>query len=853
MLRADGALASGERASASSLPPSRRNVGNLTSSSSSSRLQQARGGRKGENAAASSKNDPNNYYLQLMRKYLQLREDHFAGDRFMPFLCPCCDTMFRSKDALLQHASDMPTAGLSSSGCSCPRCYAVKLSLQDDADAWPCCFVCNRVEETAAGLEWHLTTFDCQVHRTLPRELRDQIYKQCSFFAADYYDAMKGLEPSSAVESDMESLLEWCANENRGYDELTPLTAAAPTAPSRAAENGNEHKKKVVSELPPSCAAEHGNEGGNASKSPPSKHQKQRARKKSRKGKRKTRKTFSQYHGVSGVEGGIWEATCTNGDGKIEVLGLFEHEVDAAHAHDDRAREVMAQSNKKPRLNFTLPPVAYLCYCDHAPFSTQTQLEKHERTCPMAITSQVRDTLGELLQHLYPIPRQPKKARTTKKKNSCRPEEMEIWEELTPTGLMKRGLLMKHFCPPGWNRVYVPRMSTSTNKRGDVYYFPPKGKKLRSMPEVMRWHLEQGEHFDAEKFSYRENIWMRSEARSALASPSALASSSTSSSASSSSVPTLRCRTPQEYQMPKSSAILTRFESEYCVLHSDFANGKESFPIPILGFSSKYKHAQSVEEYKGLRATFTYDPSYRCTHEIELVYGSGAVLPCNCKDNCCGALDHSHIPCCSDGSLDPSGYLRPSLPCDTVLLLCRCKCGCDEHCPNRFADRGVQLPLYIVPTNGKGWGVRCRQPIRRGTFITEYFGEVISDARAEARRGKDMYLLDVFLSRKNSGLEDGDVVFDPYEYGGIARFFNHSCSPNMHKANMTNGAHVHVQAPQGGTFVTIFYRLGFFAARDISAGEELTWDYGYKPSDTANHLGELECKCGSANCRGRLL
>jgi SET domain-containing protein len=46
-------------------------------------------------------------------------------------------------------------------------------------------------------------------------------------------------------------------------------------------------------------------------------------------------------------------------------------------------------------------------------------------------------------------------------------------------------------------------------------------------------------------------------------------------------------------------------------------------------------------------------------------------------------------------------------------------------------------------------------------------------------------------------------------------------------------------------------RMAFFAARAITAGEELTWDYEYE-------IGRFEgravmCACGEPNCRGRLL
>lgn len=43
--------------------------------------------------------------------------------------------------------------------------------------------------------------------------------------------------------------------------------------------------------------------------------------------------------------------------------------------------------------------------------------------------------------------------------------------------------------------------------------------------------------------------------------------------------------------------------------------------------------------------------------------------------------------------------------------------------------------LILSTSNGRGWGVRTVGFIRRGTFVMDYIGEVISNDEAE-RRGK---------------------------------------------------------------------------------------------------------------------
>ena len=69
---------------------------------------------------------------------------------------------------------------------------------------------------------------------------------------------------------------------------------------------------------------------------------------------------------------------------------------------------------------------------------------------------------------------------------------------------------------------------------------------------------------------------------------------------------------------------------------------------------------------------------------------------------------------------------------------------------------------------------------------------------------------------------DASVSTDPL------RFTNHSCAPNAV-----------LRIRQG--------RIEIFSMRDVTAGEELTIDYG-----DSHHRGRLACRCGAPRCVGRL-
>ena len=150
-------------------------------------------------------------------------------------------------------------------------------------------------------------------------------------------------------------------------------------------------------------------------------------------------------------------------------------------------------------------------------------------------------------------------------------------------------------------------------------------------------------------------------------------------------------------------------------------------------------------------------------------------------------------------------------------------------------------------------GLRCQEALRSGQFIDLYKGEVITVEEADRRREKDgsgtesyFYALDKFPDdcqavNKQDALYEVDGRF----IGGPSRFMNHSCQPNCRQFV--------VMYDKSNRYL---YNLAFFAARDIPAREELTFDYMDKDDATEEEEDEgedwIECKCGAAQCRRRL-
>ena len=131
-----------------------------------------------------------------------------------------------------------------------------------------------------------------------------------------------------------------------------------------------------------------------------------------------------------------------------------------------------------------------------------------------------------------------------------------------------------------------------------------------------------------------------------------------------------------------------------------------------------------------------------------------------------------------------------------------------------------------------GKGVFAVRPIKAGDTVLEYKGEIITWTKALDRHPHDK-------SQPNHTfyfhLDDGHVIDAKY-HGNSARWINHSCKPNL-------------EADQDGN------RIFLKALRDITIGEELSYDYGLviDARKTSKLKKEYACLCGAKHCRGTML
>ncbi|NXY24628.1 SETMR methyltransferase, partial [Atrichornis clamosus] len=244
-----------------------------------------------------------------------------------------------------------------------------------------------------------------------------------------------------------------------------------------------------------------------------------------------------------------------------------------------------------------------------------------------------------------------------------------------------------------------------------------------------------------------------------------------------------------------------------------------------------------------------YSPESVAGADAEVDPTEITVPGCSCRSSSCVAPG---CPCLCRGQNYSSSCLRLAEQeheeFSRPVFECNSLCQCGDSCQNRLVQRGLQLPLQVFRTERKGWGVRTLEAIPTGRFVCEYAGEVLGLAEARRRSQAQTAQDSNYIIAVREHLHDGRVLqtfVDPTHIGNVGRFLNHSCEPNL------------VMVPV--RVDSLVPKLALFAATDISAGEELSYDYSgrfhnsagsgreHNPSEEENRLRK-PCYCGSRTC-----
>lgn len=170
------------------------------------------------------------------------------------------------------------------------------------------------------------------------------------------------------------------------------------------------------------------------------------------------------------------------------------------------------------------------------------------------------------------------------------------------------------------------------------------------------------------------------------------------------------------------------------------------------------------------------------------------------------------------------------------------RAGQEESKSDRDSNQLKYREMKLVPMEQRlvarrshihGWGLFTKIDLPKHSMIVEYMGETVRQCVADKREKTyetsgigSCYMFRLDLQR----------IVDATTIGCMARFMNHCCQNNAYAKVIT------VDTDQGPE-----KKIVVFANRDISVGEEITYDYKFPVED-----GSLKCTCGAPNCIGRM-
>ncbi len=128
-------------------------------------------------------------------------------------------------------------------------------------------------------------------------------------------------------------------------------------------------------------------------------------------------------------------------------------------------------------------------------------------------------------------------------------------------------------------------------------------------------------------------------------------------------------------------------------------------------------------------------------------------------------------------------------------------------------------PKVAKKRSSAGLGLFAAEDITKGQLIIEYTGERITTEEADRRGGQYLFVV------------TDELVIDGKGRENTARYINHACKPNAEAEHDEEDDRIYIRA-----------------AKNISSGEESTYDYG---KDFFNQIIKQKgCQC--QGCRAKV-
>lgn len=120
------------------------------------------------------------------------------------------------------------------------------------------------------------------------------------------------------------------------------------------------------------------------------------------------------------------------------------------------------------------------------------------------------------------------------------------------------------------------------------------------------------------------------------------------------------------------------------------------------------------------------------------------------------------------------------------------------------------MEKLIVKKSLAGLGLYTKTPLKKGEFVINYTGKMITSKEADEKCGKYLFEINSKWTIDGSGRNN------------LARYINHSCRPNCE-------AYI------------VGKKIKILAKKNIRAGEELSYNYGKEYFD--EFIKPFGCRC----------
>lgn len=199
--------------------------------------------------------------------------------------------------------------------------------------------------------------------------------------------------------------------------------------------------------------------------------------------------------------------------------------------------------------------------------------------------------------------------------------------------------------------------------------------------------------------------------------------------------------------------------------------------------------------------------------------------------------EKNEIDCKHGGNYEKVGgklRLNENRQCLDLIYECTEECDC-KFCCNKLVQFGPRDDLKIQHFPLKGLGLVSTKPIKKGSFVCEYAGEILTKSEAIRRDRNDKKMNYIFCLNEINSEGNSKTIqtfIDPSRKGNIGRYINHSCDANCDIISTRVDS--------------IIPKIAIFTNRDLPAYTEITFNYGAVES-----IGEKEkkCFCNSQNCK----